>query len=144
MAIRLRTVSGVRVALCAAETDLEPGDLYLDDADHYALTAKYAHDYQGRTVTAVYAEEWAAMETQKKRDAVEELNRWLSEQESSGQMSPSCDQSREPVSDGGARPSRSVLGGQECSDRGLATSAQAGGEILGSFGTNETKADGGE
>lgn len=40
MAIRIRTVDGVRVALCAAETDAAAGDIYLDDSDHYALAAK--------------------------------------------------------------------------------------------------------
>jgi hypothetical protein len=33
MAIRLRTVDGVRVALCAVESDPKPGDVYLDDSD---------------------------------------------------------------------------------------------------------------
>lgn len=81
MSIRIRTVDGVRVALCAAETDAMPGDVYLDDGDHYALAAKFAHDWHGETNTAVYAVEWAAMETQKLRDAKEELEKWLAEQE---------------------------------------------------------------
>ena len=76
MAIRLRTVSGVRVALCAAETDAMPGDVYLDDGEQYALAAKWAHDYQGKTITAVYQEHWDAMATQKVRDAREELLKW--------------------------------------------------------------------
>lgn len=78
MAIRLRTVGGVRVALCAAETDPEPGDVYLDDGDHYALSAKYAHDYQGQTIDWRYPEEWDAMESQKLRDA-EAMCRWHDE-----------------------------------------------------------------
>lgn len=82
MAIRLRSVGGVRVALCAAETDEMPGDLYLDDGDHYAIAAKYALDWQGETITTQYPEEWAAMETQKLRDAETELNKWLAEQAS--------------------------------------------------------------
>lgn len=49
MSIRLRTVElngeKIRVALCAAETDPMPGDLYLDDGDHYALAAKFAQDW---------------------------------------------------------------------------------------------------
>jgi hypothetical protein len=77
MAIRLRTVDGVRVALCAAETDPMPGDAYLDDADHYALAAKFASDWQGRPVDWSYPEEWGAMESQKLRDAREELQAWL-------------------------------------------------------------------
>ena len=40
MAIRLRTVGEIRVAMCAAETDLEEGDVYLDDADHYDAKKK--------------------------------------------------------------------------------------------------------
>lgn len=77
MSIRIRTVNGVRVALCAAETDPMPGDVYLDDGDHYALAAKFSHDWHGQTNTAVYETEWAAMETQKLRDAKEELEKWL-------------------------------------------------------------------
>lgn len=73
MAIRLRTVDGIRVALCAAESDSMPGDVYLDDADHYALAAKFARDRD----LEPYPEEWAAMDTQKRRDAETELNRWL-------------------------------------------------------------------
>ena len=79
MAIRLRSVNGIRVALCAAETDAMLGDVYLDDGEHYALAAKWAHDYQGKTITAVYEEEWAAMATQKLRDAREELMKWQAE-----------------------------------------------------------------
>lgn len=75
MAIRLRTVTGpdgcpIRVALCAFETDPEPGDVYLDDGDHYALAAKFRRDWQGQINDFPYPEEWAAMDTQKKRDAV--------------------------------------------------------------------------
>jgi len=45
MAIRLRTVNGVQVALCAAKTFAEPGDIYLDDGWHYTLSQKYWRDY---------------------------------------------------------------------------------------------------
>lgn len=74
MAIRLRTVNGIRVALCACETDAKEGDIYLDDGDHYALAAKFCLDWQenGKWQTETpwsYPEEWAAMETQKLRDA---------------------------------------------------------------------------
>lgn len=81
MSIRIRSVNGITVALCAAETDPMPGDLYLDDGHHYALAAKFARDWYGETNTTVYTEEWAAMDTQKLRDAKEELERWLAEQE---------------------------------------------------------------
>jgi hypothetical protein len=65
MAIRLRTLDGLRVALCAAETDAKPGDTYLDDGDHYALAAKFRRDWHGQTNDFAYPAEWAAMDTQK-------------------------------------------------------------------------------
>lgn len=77
MAIRIRTVDGLRVALCAAETDPEPSDTYLDDADHYALAAKFRRDWLGETNDFAYPEEWAAMDTQKRRDARETLEALL-------------------------------------------------------------------
>ena len=76
MAIRLRTVNGTRVALCAAETDEQFGDVYLDDGDHYAIAAKYAQDRRGEVIKTVYPKEWAVMATQKLRDAQEELLKW--------------------------------------------------------------------
>lgn len=73
MSIRLRTVNGVRVALCGYETDEKSGDVYLSDSDHYALAAKFARDFGGSLGVAdrlpVYETEWAAMDTQKVRDA---------------------------------------------------------------------------
>jgi hypothetical protein len=83
VAIRLRTVDTdagrYRVALCTAETDEQLGDVYLDDGDHYALAAKFQQDWRGHPPVE-YPEEWAAMATQKLRDAKEELNRWLANQ----------------------------------------------------------------
>ncbi len=76
MAIRIRRVNGMTVALCAAETDEQPGDLYLDDGVHYALAAKFCQDWQGQMVDWDYPEEWAAMQTQKIRDAETELIGW--------------------------------------------------------------------
>jgi hypothetical protein len=73
MAIRLRTVGAVRVALCAVESDAMPGDVYLDDAEHYALAAKFAQDFQAGPQ---YKREWCAMASQKVRDAREEHARW--------------------------------------------------------------------
>jgi len=69
MAIRLRTVNGTRVALCAYETDEMTDDIYLDDGWHYALAAKFRRDWQGQTNDTIYDEEWTAMDTQKLRDA---------------------------------------------------------------------------
>jgi len=45
VAIRLRIVDGVAVALCAAKSHPKPGDIYLDDDLHYALSQKYWRDY---------------------------------------------------------------------------------------------------
>ena len=45
MAIRVRRIGpGWCVALCAAEFEAEPGDLYLDDAVHHALYVKFDAD----------------------------------------------------------------------------------------------------
>lgn len=76
MAIRIRTVDDTLIALCAAETDHQGGDLYLNDAAHYALAAKFAQDWQGQTVDWNYPEYEALMATQKLRDAKEELAKW--------------------------------------------------------------------
>ncbi len=46
MSIRLRTVDGVRVALCAARSVEQPSDVYLDDADHHALAEKFSEDFE--------------------------------------------------------------------------------------------------
>ena len=45
MAIRIRRIDGVLIALCAAKTEAIEGDLYLDDGIHYALSQKYWRDY---------------------------------------------------------------------------------------------------
>lgn len=45
MAIRIREVNGILVALCAARSMPLPGDIYLDDGVHYALTNKFARDF---------------------------------------------------------------------------------------------------
>ena len=77
MAIRIRKVEGVLVALCAAETDPKPSDLYLEDSTHYALAAKFARDWQGQLVDWKYEDHNRLAETQKLRDAEEELYKWL-------------------------------------------------------------------
>ena len=82
MAIRLRTVGCVRVALCAVETDPQPDDLYLDDADHYALMCKFVleRDWMGlepRRDPVVKR----VMDSQKLRDAKDELEKWLAQRE---------------------------------------------------------------
>lgn len=45
MAIRIRVVSGYTVALCAAKTKAQKGDIYLDDGVHHALTTKFGLDF---------------------------------------------------------------------------------------------------
>ena len=54
MSIRIRWPHGDKnnhpVALCAAETEPEPGDLYLDDAIHEALAEKFTADWEGNGI----------------------------------------------------------------------------------------------
>lgn len=45
MAIRLRFVDGEWIALCAAETTEQPGDIYLDDAQDHAIRKKIEKDW---------------------------------------------------------------------------------------------------
>ena len=45
MAIRLRIIDGEMIALCAAKTKAREGDIYLGDAEHYALTCKFAREW---------------------------------------------------------------------------------------------------
>jgi len=61
MAIRIRNVNGELVALCAAETELEPGDLYFDDVVDSALREKFLEDYKKEGLIEAQAEpskEW--------------------------------------------------------------------------------------
>ncbi|CCV12891.1 hypothetical protein [Mesorhizobium sp. STM 4661] len=76
MSIRIRTINGTTVALCAAETDPAVGDIYLDDTMHHALAAKFAQDWEGQEVNWEYHPEWQTMATQKLRDAETELRAW--------------------------------------------------------------------
>lgn len=45
MAIRIRKIDGHIVALCAAKTKEQKGDIYLDDGVHEALATKFAVDW---------------------------------------------------------------------------------------------------
>jgi hypothetical protein len=88
MAIRIRKVNDITVALCAVETDPQPGDLYLDDTIHYALAAKFAKDWQNHeTINWQYPEQWAAMDTQKLRDAEQEIIEWNKNQNNKSEVS---------------------------------------------------------
>lgn len=82
MAIRLRRVNNFTVALCAAETDEQIGDVYLDDAQHHALSTKFGLDWQSEGLIEnppVDAQLVAVMGTQKIRNAQDELERWSNE-----------------------------------------------------------------
>jgi len=45
MAIRLREINGVLIALCAARSVPKDGDIYLDDNAHGALNLKFRRDH---------------------------------------------------------------------------------------------------
>lgn len=45
MAIRIRQIDGVLVALCAARSVPKEGDIYLDDGVHQALTDKHVREW---------------------------------------------------------------------------------------------------
>lgn len=77
MSIRVRSVGGVMIALCAVESDPCSDDLYLDDAVHQALAAKFLEDWQGRKIDWRDEKRAALMASQKVRDAKEELLKWL-------------------------------------------------------------------
>jgi hypothetical protein len=79
MAIRLRMVDGEWVALCAVESDPKEDDIYLDDGQHHALTTKFALDLgMPESADDVLVK---LMETQKVRDAFEEMEKWMKEME---------------------------------------------------------------
>ena len=46
MAIRLRRIRGQTVALCAAKTNAQEGDVYLGDNEHHALMVKFTVDLE--------------------------------------------------------------------------------------------------
>lgn len=80
MAIRIRIVEGTPVALCAAETDPEPGDIYLDDGVHHALSTKFGLDWQEMGFIAdppIDRDIARLMATQKVRDARQALHDWI-------------------------------------------------------------------
>ena len=61
MAIRLRRIDGTMVALCAARTREESGDVYLSDSAHYALAAKFDRDRRNHQGFIDYQPEGALM-----------------------------------------------------------------------------------
>lgn len=74
MAIRVRQVNGIMIALCAVESDPKEGDLYLDDAVHSALVTKLSEDY-GLGISEEKRVE--LMRREKVRDAKEDIEQWL-------------------------------------------------------------------
>jgi len=56
MAIRIRWINRRVVALCAAKTKPEPGDLYFDDVVDSALRKKFLEDYKKEGLIEVQAE----------------------------------------------------------------------------------------
>ncbi len=46
MAIRIRKFEHETIALCAAKTEAEAGDIYLDDRSHHALMTKFMVDLE--------------------------------------------------------------------------------------------------
>ncbi|MEK6881321.1 MAG: hypothetical protein AABY22_16990 [Nanoarchaeota archaeon] len=82
MAIRIRKVNGITVALCAVESDPQDGDLYLDDAIHHALSTKFGLDWQSMGFIdnpPIDEEIKKVMENQKIRDAKQEYKKWAEE-----------------------------------------------------------------
>jgi len=45
MAMRLRYINDVLVALCATETKAEPNDVYIDDVQDHAIRIKVERDF---------------------------------------------------------------------------------------------------
>jgi len=79
MAIRIRKVNGVTVALCAVETDAKRGDLYLDDGAHHALSTKFGLDFKSMGFLKESHADPALVEImldEKLRDAKHEIERW--------------------------------------------------------------------
>ena len=46
MSIRIREIEGKTVALCAAQTEAQEGDIYLNDCAHHALMVKFQVDLE--------------------------------------------------------------------------------------------------
>jgi hypothetical protein len=81
VSIRIRESNGMTIALCACETDPMPGDVYLDDSQHYALAAKFAQDADP---AGDPWPEWAEMERHKVRDAEATHDAWVADKLAEG------------------------------------------------------------
>ena len=46
MSIRIREIESETMALCAAKTEAQEGDIYLDDCAHHALMVKFTVDLE--------------------------------------------------------------------------------------------------
>ena len=71
MSIRIRTVDGITVALCAARSVEKRGDVYLDDNQHHALAEKFAADFQseGYNTAPHYPDESAVREREESNNS---------------------------------------------------------------------------
>ena len=74
MAIRIRTIDGITIALCAVESNPKEGDIYLDDNIHCALVTKFSEDYNLNISDEKLVK---LMNTQKVRNAKDEIEKWL-------------------------------------------------------------------
>jgi len=67
MAMRLRRIDGHLIALCAAKTQPQIGDFYLDDEQDHAVRVKLERDFnsEGLMRIAPYegSEEWCLIES---------------------------------------------------------------------------------
>ena len=80
MSIRIRSINGIFVALCAAEVDEAPFDNYLGESEHHALFQKFLRDFKAEGLLNQAGEERIERaqlelnESQKKRDAEETIS----------------------------------------------------------------------
>ncbi len=67
MAMRIRRINGILVALCAAKTTGQLGDSYIDDEEDHAIRVKLERDFdsEGLMIKTPYrdCEEWCLMKT---------------------------------------------------------------------------------
>lgn len=85
MSIRIRTVGGVTVALCAAKSVAKSGDIYLDDTAHEALSYKFFRDFASECLLETTPTDWrheedAVIEAEENRNLNrDEWDKWIRE-----------------------------------------------------------------
>ncbi len=82
MAIRIRTVDGILVAICADKSPEKPGDIYLDYGTHHALAVKFARDFHSlgfmnAVYTAGNVPELAVMDREESSNPIREWWDWM-------------------------------------------------------------------